>query len=83
MNKIFYNLDKASAENALMKGFKVCHVNYLPNEYLTMREGLIFSEENYCFGTFQDEFWKKLQPWEMGWGLLEPVSIFRNQIIVV
>ena len=60
-------LSKYEAYKLMEQGYKIAHDYYSDNEFLTMKDGVIYDEDNYRMGTINSEFWSKIQKWETGW----------------
>lgn len=67
MNTIHTNITKEEAYKLMEQGHKVCHEYYSGGEYLYLRNGRIYDENNYDMGTRFDPFWEVYQKWPTGW----------------
>lgn len=61
--------DREEAIKLLKKGYKIRHKYYSDNEYIYMKDGIIYSEEDYDMGGLDGEFWTKYQTFQDGWEL--------------
>lgn len=64
---IYTGLTKDQAYQFMVDGYKIAHDYYSNDEYLYMKGGIIYDENNYYMGTYYDDFWSKIQKWETGW----------------
>jgi len=62
-------MTKFEAEIQLKKGRKIKHSYYTQDEFLYMKDDILYTEEDYPMGTLNDKFWKSIQKWEDGWEL--------------
>ena len=67
ITEIHSNLTKDEAYKLMERGHKICHEYYSDDEYLTVKNGIIYDENGYKMGTKHDEFWSRIQKWETGW----------------
>ena len=61
------NVSKEEAFKLMEQGNKICHDYYDDDEYLYMRNSVIYDENGYRMGRKSGEFWAKIQKWETGW----------------
>ena len=76
MNKrteIHTGISKDEAYKLMEQGYKITHDCYLDEEFLQMKNGVIYDEAGYPLGTKSDIFWSKMQRWETGWRTLNSV----------
>ncbi len=60
-------ISKEEAYKLMEQGNKIAHDYYTDNEFLIMKDGVIYDEWGHRMGTKNDEFWSKIQKWETGW----------------
>lgn len=60
-------ISKDEAYKLMEQGLRISHEYYSEDEYLIMRNGMIFDEEGHFMGTKDDDFWSNRQKWETGW----------------
>lgn len=60
-------LTKDQALREMQGGAKIRHHYYTEREFLYMKEGVIYDENNYVMGTPSDHFWQNIQKWADGW----------------
>jgi hypothetical protein len=65
--EIHTGISKDEAYKLMEQGHKIAHDYYSDNEFLRMKDGIIYDESGYRMGTKNDEFWSKIQKWETGW----------------
>lgn len=61
------NVSKDEAYRLMEQGHKICHEYYGDEEYLRMKDGIIYDENGYSLGTKQGNFWNSIQKWQTGW----------------
>ena len=65
--EIHSNVSKEEAYKLMEQGHKITHEYYTDEEYLCMKNGVIYDESGYRMGTKRDRFWAIDQRWESGW----------------
>jgi len=65
--EIHTDISKEEAYKLMEQGHKIAHYYYSDNEFLRMKDGVIYDENGYVMGTKDSEFWAKIQKWETGW----------------
>jgi len=61
------NLTKEEAYQLMEQGHKIAHKYYEDDEFIYMKDGVIFDENGYSMGTKSDVFWREIQKWGSGW----------------
>lgn len=65
--EIHTSISKEEAYKLMEQGHKIAHDYYSDDEFLRMKDGVIYDENGYRMGTKDSEFWSKIQKWETGW----------------
>ena len=65
--EIHTEITKEEAYKLMEQGYKISQRYYSDDEFLVMKNGIIYDEKGYRMGTKNDEFWLKIQEWETGW----------------
>lgn len=65
--EIHTDLTKQQAYKLMEQGHKIAHEYYADDEFLHMKQGVIYDEKGYRMGSKYDEFWTKYQKFETGW----------------
>jgi hypothetical protein len=60
-------MKKNKASEALQQGQVLHHKNYTPNEYIYMKDDVIYDENNNSMGKLDGEFWSVRQDFKDGW----------------
>jgi hypothetical protein len=68
--EIHTGVSKEDAYELMMQGHKIRHEYYTDDEYLYMKNGIIYDENEYRMGYGHEEFWQRIQKWEMGWSTI-------------
>ena len=62
-------MTKQEAHKEMLKGHKMRHQYYSPEEFVFINANNEFeTEDGYSHGGIYDEFWQVYQKWEDGWG---------------
>lgn len=61
------NITKEEAYKLMEQGYKIAHDYYSDDEFIRMKDNVIYDESNIRMGTKDDEFWTIYQKWETGW----------------
>lgn len=70
-------MTKQEAYNEMLKGFKMKHQYYSPEEFVFINEnGEFETEDGYSHGGINDEFWSVYQKWEDGWDYYNKQLLF-------
>lgn len=68
-------MTKSEAYIAMEQGKKITHIYFDDNEFLYMKDGTIYTEDNYKFNNREDDHdgWKdrNSEAFQTGWGLKE------------
>lgn len=69
-------MTKQEAYHEMLKGNKVRHEYYSPDEYVFINDkGEFETEDGYTHGGIYDEFWVIYQKWETGWSLFKDINL--------
>jgi hypothetical protein len=68
-------MNKIEALQQMEAGAKVTHQYYSDDEYCYMKDGQIYTEDGYCHGYPEDEFWSKIQQWLDGWDIFPETQV--------